>query len=433
MSERRGNRRRSAQGKRTSGRRRSAASAKLGRRMAILYSMVRTIGSEPQLERVLDISKRDLASAVGVRAVSIKLLDEERSTLRFAAVLGLPELFDDALEVSVAQSAINRRLIDGESWVTGNVAKQELFQFGEELAAAGFKSVLFVPLKANEAVIGVVGAYCSELNRFARNDVEFLELAAGLLAVAIENARAHEAVRQLGSERARFMLQVAHNLRAPLAATASMVEVIRKLHLGSVSDLQAEYLRRIDRRIRTMAAMIDELLALSKVRVEERTNGSDCVDLELLAGRLMRTFEPQAKRKGLRFGVTIAEGLPPVSGSGALLEQVFENLISNAIKYTPEGSIDVTCAATDRCEVKVEIRDTGIGIPESDAPRLFGEFFRARNARVIEEIGTGLGLALVKEMLHRLGGRVSFTSIENRGSTFTVHLPVAPEERSRCR
>ena len=119
----------------------------LADRLASLYSMVRAIGSERDLERVLDISKRELTVAMGVQGLSVKLLDERGQRLTYAAVHGLPADFAAPREVSVAKSAVNRRVLEGESFVTGDVSEQEMFQFGENLAAAGIRSVLFVPLQ----------------------------------------------------------------------------------------------------------------------------------------------------------------------------------------------------------------------------------------------------------------------------------------------
>lgn len=408
---------------------RSARAAEtLNERMTTLYAMVRAIGSEHALERVLDISKRELTTALSVKGITVKLLDDHGKRLRYAAVHGLPRDFDATRSVSVDESTVNRRVISGEPFVTGDVAEGEEFQFGEELAAAGIKSVMLAPLTHQHKVLGILGAYCAKSDRFTEPDIEFFELAAGLLAVAIENARSHESVAGLSAERARFMLRVAHNLRAPLAATASMVDVLRRLHLGDLNDHQAEYLRRIDRRIRVMATMIDQLLTLSKTRNGENSSIAESVDLELLTGRLIRTFEPMASRKGLQFRIEVPERLPPVTGSSAFLEQVFENLVSNAIKYTPKGSVVVRCTAEPDFGVRVAVRDTGIGVPESDVNRLFEDFFRARNARDVEEIGTGLGLALAKEMVERLGGRISVETVEDEGSVFTVLLPTSEEE-----
>jgi signal transduction histidine kinase len=107
------------------------------------------------------------------------------------------------------------------------------------------------------------------------------------------------------------------------------------------------------------------------------------------------------------------------------VEQLLENLVSNAIKYTPaEGSVEVRFARANGT-VRIEVSDTGIGIPAADRPRLFTEFFRAENAKAMDEIGTGLGLAIVKEIVDQLGGRIFLESEEGVGTIFVVHLPIA--------
>ena len=106
-----------------------------------------------------------------------------------------------------------------------------------------------------------------------------------------------------------------------------------------------------------------------------------------------------------------------------VVEPVLENLISNAIKYTQTGEVVVSFATIERF-LKVTVKDTGIGIPESDKPRLFTEFFRAQNARSVEEVGTGLGLALVKETVSQQGGTIEWKSIEGQGTRFDIYLPM---------
>ena len=121
------------------------------------------------------------------------------------------------------KSPLNRRVIEGEPYVTGQVTAKELFQFGEALAAAQIRSVLFVPLTVDDRVIGILGAYCVRPDRFGTEDVDFFRMAGGLVAIALENARAYEAIEKLIQERSWYMMRVTHNLRAPLAAMLSML------------------------------------------------------------------------------------------------------------------------------------------------------------------------------------------------------------------
>ena len=396
----------------------------LNEKARTLYIVIQAIVAKQRLDQVLHIAKTELARVMGVQAISVKLLSEDRRFLRYAAAHGLPESLLGN-EIDIWKSPLNRRVILGEMFVTGHFSELEKFQLSEDLAAAGLNSVLFVPLMAEFDVIGVLGAYSTRADQFEEEDVEFFRLAADLVAIAIANARAYEAVETLMQERSQFMLQIAHNLRAPLAATISMVEVVQGGYLGKLNEKQSERLVRIDRRAKSMASMIDELLALARSRAKTRKAERASVDLKVLARRLERTFQDEAAEKGLAFEVVVPEDLPETTGDAEMIEQMLENLISNAVKYTRAGSVRLAFAVEPDGMIRIEIRDTGIGIPKESMPRLFTEFYRASNARSVEADGTGLGLALVKETVDQHRGRVRVESEEGRGTVFIVHLPTS--------
>jgi signal transduction histidine kinase len=396
----------------------------LNDRLNSLYAMLSVVGSEHSLGRILDTVTFELAAVMGVRGVAVKLLGEDGKTVRFAAAHGLPDFSPDKI-VELARSPLNRRIIEGETIVFGRVSEDATFQLQDELLAAGIRSVVFAPLTLRDRVIGILGAYCDEPERFGPEDTGFFRLAAELVAIAIENARAYEAVRGLMQERSRFMLQVAHNMRAPLSATLSMLEVVREGYLGEMSTTQAEYLGRMDRKLRTLNTTVGELLSLARGSEGAAEIERKPVQLTALLGRLDRTFRDEATRKGLGFEVSAPTDLPEPIGDAHMLEQMLENLVSNAIKYTPAGgevALSVGRAGPDR--VRIEVRDTGIGIPEEERSRLFQEFFRGAKAREIEEVGTGLGLAIVRQIVDRHGGRIQVESKEGRGTTFAVELPL---------
>jgi len=402
------------------------AESDFGRKLQTLFSIMEGIGSALELEQVLTTATAEVALVMQVKASSVKLLTEDGKFLRYAAAFGLPESFVRDQVVEVARSPLNRRIIDGEPFVTGQVTAKEMFQFGEVLSAAQIQSVLFVPLLVENRVMGILGAYCEKPARFSDRDVEFFRLAAGLVAIAIENARAYEAVKTMSNERNWFMMKVTHNLRAPLAGMLSILEVVREGYLGAINEEQSEYLRRLDRRARTMLSMINGLMALSRNRERTRLDPNATTAPEELARRVRRTFQDKAAEKRLAFQVNLPESLPLIRGPLETLEQLLENLVSNAIKYTPaEGSVEVKFAKANGT-VRIEVSDTGIGIPAADRPRLFTEFFRAENAKSMDEVGTGLGLAIVKEIVDKLGGRTLIESEEGVGTIFVVHLPVAP-------
>jgi len=327
---------------------------------------------------------------------------------------------------------LNRRIIMGEPFVTGRLTQREMFQFGEDLEASDIRSVLFVPLKVEDRVIGILGAYCTVPERFGDEEVDFFRLAAGLVAIALDNAEAYEALEEMIKERSRFMMRVAHNLRAPLAAVLSMIEVIKEKHLGPLNAEQAEYLRRIERRARTMLSMINQLMSLATSRTEKQKIEKRPIDVEWLAGRLTRTYQDKAAEKDIEFKVSVGEKVPAIYGNPDMIEQMLENLVSNALKYTAEGGkVGVVFAKSHNDAVSIEVNDNGIGIPRESMSSLFTEFFRAPNAKEMEEVGTGLGLTLVKEIVELHGGRIQVDSEEGCGTIFLVYLPASEKEASK--
>jgi len=395
-------------------------------RFTTLFSLVEAMGAFRQLDPVLEVATRELASVMGVRAISVKLLSEDGVWLVYRGNFGLPETFVQKKSVEVKKSPLNQRIIEGEAFVTGDVSRPEMFQFGEDLAAARIRSVLFVPMVVEQKTIGVLGAYCRIPGRFSRNDISFFRLAAGLVAIAIENSRSYEAIENFTAERSRFMLRVAHNLRAPLGAVLGMLELLREEHMGSLTAEQAEYLRRVDRRTRTMLDMINQLMTLATSRTTLRQPEKTSLDVYWLAGRVERTFQSMAAERNIDFAVRASDGVPPVSGNADQIEQVLENLGSNAIKYTPEGGrVRILFSSPSANKIMITVTDTGIGIAENDLSQLFSEFFRADNAREKEELGTGLGLAIAREIVESHQGRITVESREGRGTTFAVTLPAA--------
>ena len=398
------------------------AVTELNDKLNTLYTLTQAILSKQHLEQVLQIATSELTRVMEVQAISVKLLSEDGKFLRYAAADGLPPGFMNRV-VELERSPLNRRVIEGEPFVTGHVTQREWFQFGEDLSAAHLQSVQFVPLVVESRVIGILGAYSSRPERFGQDELNFFRQAAGLVAIAIENAQAYEAIENLIQERSRFMNRVAHNLRAPLAAMASMLEVIRDGYLGEMNETSRNYLNRIDRRVQGMLLMIHELMTLAKSQSKRPQMEVKAVNLRSIVSRIQQNFQEEVGKKRLAFEVAIPEDLPEVKGDPEMIEQMFENLISNAIKYTPEdGRVGMTFWPGGSGMVRMVISDSGMGIPKNEMSRLFTQFFRASNVQDV--IGTGLGLTIVKEIVDKHGGQIQVESEEGLGTTFIIHLPV---------
>jgi len=218
-----------------------------------------------------------------------------------------------------------------------------------------------------------------------------------------------------------FVANVSHELRTPLASIKGYSETLLDGGMDDETTLK-EFLRVIDRHATRMARLIDDLLILSRLESHQMTIVSAPLDIRDLVLTTAKGFEKPALDKSIAMATDIPEGLPNVLGDRDRLEQVVVNLLDNAIKYTPAGGT-VGVGATRSGEwVRVEIRDTGIGIPADDIPRIFERFYRVDKARSRELGGTGLGLAIVKHIMQGHNGRLQVESTPGKGSVFSFSV-----------
>jgi two-component system phosphate regulon sensor histidine kinase PhoR len=230
-------------------------------------------------------------------------------------------------------------------------------------------------------------------------------------------------LRELENLRRDFVANVSHELRTPLAAIKGYVETLRD---GDVAPADRErFLETVARHTDRLANLIEDLLELSRLESPETRLDIRPAALEPIARRALQLLEGRARQAGIALGCEFPEGLPAVIADAAALEQVFVNLIDNAIKYTGPGGEVFVSAAPREGRVRVSIRDTGAGIPAGELSRLFERFYRVDRGRSREQGGTGLGLAIVKHLVQLHGGEVGVESAPGRGSTFWFTLRVS--------
>jgi two-component sensor histidine kinase len=386
-------------------------------KLKALYDMVKEMGVQSELQGLMDAATRLAASTMGVKACAIKLLDEQQTTLRFASTYGLSEDYLSKGSIEIDKSPINQRIIQGSFYEIGDIRDGDYFQYPEDIRKEGIASLLCLPLKVEKMILGVFCVYSDESYHFGENDTAFFSLVADLTAIAIENLKAD-------LTKSWFLRKAAHQLRSPLNAIFSMLKLIRNDYLGPLGDKQKEMLGRCERRIVILNDLINDLLELGKRRAEVTKSTLHPVDLRKALAQLVPLYQTRAVDKGLEIEFQIQDTVPHVMGDEELVDELFTNLISNAIKYTPQGGrVEVRLSTEDRGWAQLEVSDTGIGIAEEDVPRLFSEFFRAENAKAFEEQGTGLGLVIVKEILDRLRGTVQLKSKIGKGTCLTCMLP----------
>jgi PAS domain S-box-containing protein len=219
-----------------------------------------------------------------------------------------------------------------------------------------------------------------------------------------------------------FVSTVSHELRTPLTAIKGFIELVADGDAGPLSEAQREFLQIASRNTDRLGNLINDLLDVNRIESQQFEIRCATTDLGLVLEDVVATFRPLAEAKGLEFRSHI-DPLPHLQGDGPRLVQVFSNLVSNAIKYTPQGEVGLR-ARRAQAGIEVVVHDSGIGLSREEQSQLFTKFFRGRNPVVSDTGGTGLGLVIAKAIIERHKGRIEVASVPGEGTHFRVLLPV---------
>jgi len=239
---------------------------------------------------------------------------------------------------------------------------------------------------------------------------------------------ANEQLEQKDRIKNEYVLRVTHDIKSHLAAIKSCLDVVDSEMLGPLTERQREFIERANHRAVKCMTFISALLKLTRMRMTGRIDQT-CFSLKNLLYDSFSAIEDRARAKGVEATYEIDPNIRQVCGSQVLLEDTVINLLANAIKYTPSGGSVALRAKDEGTQVRIEISDTGIGIPPDELEKVFEEFYRASNARQEVRDGTGLGLSMAREVIERHGGRV-WAESDGQGTTFVVLLPKAPPSES---
>lgn len=263
-----------------------------------------------------------------------------------------------------------------------------------------------------------------------RGPVETRELAIALNELA-GSRQLHEEMQsetlrrmeELDRTRADFVASVSHELRTPLTSVTGYAEMLADGEAGELNAQQAKMVETIDRNARRLLALVEDLLIASRIEAGVLAMLKAPVDMTAVIEAAVTAVRPAVAGK-LELEVELPPSLGPIHGDREKLERVILNLLSNAVKFTPEGGRVTLRAREEPGRLRIEVSDTGIGIPEAEQPRLFERFFRSSTAKQAVIAGTGLGLTIVQSIVEAHDGDITFTSTPGTGTTFVVELPV---------
>ncbi len=399
----------------------------LGRRVDLLEAAnrcARALGSSLELDQAFSAFLRELRGLVRFDRVTIVLVEGDRAEVMAAAGRGAELVFPRGSARPVAGSVL-------EEVMQGKVVYRETmrpprYPEEHELLGLGLESRLLAPLQVGPRAIGMLGLVRERPSSFTSEEVELVTLLGRLVATAVQNIRAYDAehktveeLRRLSALRADFVSLVSHELRSPMAAVIGAARTLQGRWRELSAEQRQSFLALIGDETARLAALIGDVLDTS--RIEAGTFSFTFSDVDV--AEIVRDVVAAAGvgQDEVRVQADVAD-LPPVRGDRERIRQVLQNLVDNAVKYSPaHGEVRVN-AQQENGLVRIAVRDEGPGIPTEDQRLIFEKFGRS-SAGGSTKPGTGLGLFIARSIAEAHGGTLGVESELERGSCFTLELP----------
>jgi PAS domain S-box-containing protein len=242
--------------------------------------------------------------------------------------------------------------------------------------------------------------------------------------------RQHIALEQASALKSQFLANMSHEFRTPLNAILGYTHMLLNNVTGQVTDPQRKSLTRIDSNARHLLALINDILDITRIEAGRMPLNATTFGLGELFDEVQSELEPIIKRSNLVVTAKVRGAVPSVRSDRQKVKQIVLNLLSNALKFTPAGSVTMTASYDTRVrQVAIAVKDTGVGIPEEDQVKVFEDFRQLDSSPARGYGGTGLGLSICRRLAQILGGTIELESVQGRGSTFTLRLPAKARRR----
>ncbi len=392
------------------------------------------VSSTLDLETVLSTIVSRATRLADMAAGAIYEYDEAREEFYLHTTDRIPDELVAALRanpIRKGEGALGRLAVTGEPVQVRDIVDERVYQsrVRKILIRLGYRSLLAVPLLRESHLLGGLVVNRKSAGEFAPEVIELLQTFATHSALAIQNARLFREIESKGREleaasqhKSEFLANMSHELRTPLNAIIGFSEVLAERMFGEVNEKQAEYLGDILESGRHLLSLINDILDLSKIEAGRMELEPADFHLPGAIDNTLMLVRERAQRRGIALACDVDKSVGMIRADERKVKQVLLNLLSNALKFTPEGGrIDVGARA-NHDGVEISVADTGVGIAPEDQEAVFEEFRQVGpSARKVE--GTGLGLAISRKFIELHGGRIWVRSQVGKGSTFAFTLP----------
>ena len=403
---------------------------------AAVAKIARTVSTSMNIEQVWDAFVRQVKTLLPADRIVLTEFIDEDNTLIDSHVWGVTSPTHPSGKINT-NTSVGRAIKRGEPFID-DLTNPKIAEQGK---LPELRSAMFVPLRLSDRIIGSLNIKSKDANAYSQRDLNLMSLLADQIAGAIAAERAHTALlesaavreeqirtesenRRLAGEvefKSKLISTVSHELRTPLTAMLAMADTLKRNRQGNLNERQIEQIGVIRNSGRRLFLLTNDLLTASTIDAGKLKVAMDRIDLEQVMGNVVRSVTPIFENKEQKLIVSCEPGLE-VYADKIRLEQVLSNLLSNASKYSPEGSISRMTAVADDDRVVVSVADNGQGISDEDQEKLFDTYFRSDDKATHSEVGAGLGLYIVKMLVEAQGGEVDVESEYGLGSTFSVSL-----------
>ncbi|MDP9309872.1 MAG: ATP-binding protein [Chloroflexota bacterium] len=382
------------------------------------------------LDELLNVLLDRLSELLAVDTVAILLLTDAGDVLTVRAAKGLEGEVSQGVQIPLGAGFAGRIAAERRSVVLPEVDPATIIS--PVLREKGVRSLLGAPLLVENRLIGVVHVGSLTPRSFSEDDVQLLQLAGDRIALAIEHARsfaaeqaAHRQAEEALQLREQFLSLASHELKTPLTTLMGNLELIeRRSRKGSLLPEREHNLARVSiEQGKRLTQLVNMMLDISRIQRGRLTIERQPVDLVALVRRVVEAIRPNLQQH--RIELRVQEPQLLIEGDALRLQQVVENIIENAIIFSPNGG-RITVEAERRDQgICLVIHDEGMGIPAADLPHIFESFYTIAKSSSEYRAGMGIGLYMVQEIVTRHEGMVEVQSEVGKGSTFTITLPTA--------
>ncbi|MFO1317738.1 MAG: GAF domain-containing protein [Burkholderiales bacterium] len=392
------------------------------------------VSSTLDLETVLSTIVTRATELTGMDGGSIYEYDEAHEEFHLHTADRLPNDLVAALRATPmrkGEGVLGRMAVSREPVQIPDILDERAYQsrVRDRLVRLGYRAILAVPLMRDDRLLGGLAVNRKSVGSFDRETIDLLKTFATQSALAIQNARLFRELEEKSREletasrhKSEFLANMSHELRTPLNAIIGFSEVLAERLFGDVNDKQAEYLSDIIASGRHLLTLINDILDLSKIEAGRMELDRADFDLPAAIGNTISLVRERAQRRGIALETGIEPAVGAINADERKVKQVLLNLLSNALKFTPEGGAIRVRAGVAGDFVEIAVTDTGVGIAPADQAQVFEEF-RQVGAAAKKVEGTGLGLAISRKFVELHGGTIRVESEVGKGSTFAFTLP----------